>query len=59
MEGAIGGMFGVGEEGVLDAYVGDEIVNLLWGDGSAGGLEGLADSVILVEAHSPHGCLWA
>ncbi len=51
-EGTFRCVLGVGEEGVVDAYVRYELVYFFGCDRSAGCLEGLADFVVFVEAHS-------
>lgn len=51
VEGGLGGVFRVKEQGIPYADVLDEAVNLFGADSAFLCLEGLSDPVILVEAH--------
>ncbi len=49
-EGALGGVFRVEEEGVSDAYILNEAVDLFRGDGACVCVEGLVYLVVFEEA---------
>ena len=55
LEGASGGLFGVSEEGVSDAYVFNETLDLFGGYGAGVCAECLAYAVVFVEAQLESG----